>query len=117
MQEAYPRSVLAPGHLMAGAGPVLVSKDRPAALAHLPVETSVVRDDHRRNGSEGMDGHIVDALSGDVGIGNTGEPGDRLGDRLLGLVQLIEGFQHTVDAPAGAVLELDDAELDDLVVG
>ena len=106
-----------PRDLMAGASPVLLGEDRPARLAHLPVEAGVMGDHH---GSIRRDpGHrlIIDPLTGDIGVGDPGQAGDLRRDRLFGLMQLVEGVEHAVDAPAGAILKLEDAELDHLVRG
>lgn len=81
-------ALLTPRHLMAGAGQVLLSEDRSAPLAYLPVEAGVVGDDHRGIGCKGLDGGIVDALSSHVGIGDAGHPPallDRARGALLGL--------------------------------
>lgn len=104
-----------PRDLVAGAGPVLLGKHRPPALAHLPVKAGVVGDDHRGFGRERLHGGIVDALTGHIGVGDPGQARDLRRDRFLGLVQLVERLEHPVDAPAGTVLELENAELDHLV--
>lgn len=106
-----------PRDLVAGAGPVLVGKDRPATLAHLPVEAGIMGDDYRGVGGERLHGGIVDPLASHVGVGDPGQAGDLRRDRLFGLVQLVERLEHPVDAPAGAVLEFQNAELDHLVGG
>lgn len=107
----------APRDLVAAAAPVLVAEHRPARLAHLPVEAGVVGDDHRRIGGDPRDRGIVDPLPGHIGFGDAGQPGDLRWDWLTGLVQLVEGVEQAVDPPAGAVLELEDPELDHLVGG
>ncbi len=107
----------APRDLVTGAGPILLGKDRPAAFAHLPVEAGVVGDHHRGVGSEGLHGGIINPLASHIGVSDPGQPGDLRRDRLFGLVQLVERLEHPVDAPARAILEFEDAELDHVVGG
>lgn len=104
-----------PGDLMAGASPVALDEHRPAPLAHLPVETRIVGDDHRRVPGQRLDCGIVDALTRDIRIGNLGQPRDDRRNRPARLVQLVEGLTHAIDATAGALNEREDDELDDLV--
>lgn len=107
----------APRDLVARTAPVLVPKDRPARLAHLPVEAGVVRDHHSGVSCDLLHSRVVDPPAGHIGIGDAGQPGDLRRDWLGGLVQLVEGVEQAIDAPAGAVLELQDPELDHLVSG
>lgn len=104
-----------PRDLVARAAPVLLAEHRPARFAHLPVEAGIVRDDHGSVGCDPRHRRIVDPLPGHIGVGDAGQSGDLQRDRLLRLLQLVEGVENPVDAPAGAVLEFQDPELDHLV--
>ena len=106
---------VAPWHLMAGTSPVLLGKDRPTTFAHLAVKAGVVSDHHGGIRSHRAYGRVINALASHVGVRDAGQARDLGRDRLARLMELVERFEHPVDAAACAVLELDDAKLDHLV--
>ena len=105
-----------PQDLMAQASPAPIAKHRPARLAHLAVKTGVVRDNNRRIHSDPCHCGIVDPLPGQVRVADAGEPSDLRRDWLCGLVQLVQGIEHTIDATAGHTFGFEDAELDHLAL-
>lgn len=108
-------ALITPGQLMARARPILLGEDRPAVFTHLAVEARIVSDHHRGVGCQRMYGRVIDPLTSDIGICDAGNARYLGRDRFARLMELIERLDHAVDAAARAVLELDDAKLDNLV--
>ncbi len=85
-------------------------------LQEAAVEIRVVGDDEHYPAQQIVDGSIIDAVTGDHLIANTGDLRDLGRDRESGIFEPLPGAQDFVDpATLTVVFEEADAEFDDLV--
>jgi hypothetical protein len=104
-----------PRNLGAGAGPIEVTEEGPGGLAHRPVELRVMGDDERCARDKSLYLGGVNGLPRHVRIGDAGDGRNVRRNRVLRLLQPVEGIQHPVDLPVLAVFEFQHAKLDHLV--
>ncbi|WOH56904.1 MULTISPECIES: hypothetical protein [Bradyrhizobium] len=110
-------AVLAPLDLRRGACPRLPFEDRPAAFAKYAIKPAVVRDDEDHGVvDEGVHGGLVDSMAAHYFVGDAGKR-DLSRDQLRRFVEGGERAADADDATVRAVVELDHAELYDLVPG
>ncbi len=117
LQATAPETARGPVDVGHGAGPVQFAEEREARLREMTVEPGVVRHEHRPPVQQARDLLVVDPLSPNHVVRDTGERHD-LGRELASRVlEAIEGLRDVHDAAGLVVVEDEQRQFDDPIVG